>query len=86
MIDRRKTGDVLWLALQYAKQDRKSIINAYHGDTTEEAVRDALADIAAFERLQLRLFGTTKSELEAKLERMKLVSILELRKRIEEYV
>lgn len=74
----RKIGEVLWLALQCAKQDRKSLIDAYRGDKAEEAVRDAMSDIKAFEKLQLKLFGTTRSELEAAILRMKPVDILRL--------
>ncbi len=74
----RPIGEILWLALQYAKQDRQSLINAYRGDTSEKVVRDAISDIKAFERLQLKLFGTTRSELEAKIGRMKPVDIFEL--------
>ena len=74
----RPIGEILWLALQYAKQDRQSLIDAYRGDTSEEVVRDAISDIKAFERLQLKLFGTTRSELEAKIGRMKPVNVLRL--------
>ena len=74
----RPIGKILWLALQYAKQDRQSLIDAYRGNTSEKAVRDAISDIKAFDRLQLKLFGTTRSELEAKIGRMKPVDILKL--------
>ena len=74
----RKVGEILWLAFQYAKQDRRSLIDAYRGDKSEEAVRDAISDIKAFNRLQLKLFGTTRSELEAKVAEMKPVDILKL--------
>ncbi len=74
----RKVGEILWLAFQYAKQDRRSLIDAYRGDRSEEAVRDAISDIKAFERLQLRFFGTTQSELEAQIAKMKPVDILKL--------
>lgn len=73
-----KIGDVLWLALQCAKQDRKSFVDAYHGDTSSEWVQEAIADIKAFEQLQIKLFGTDKSELQAKIARMKPVNILRL--------
>lgn len=75
---KRKIGDVLWLALQCAKQDRKSLADAYHNDKTQEAVRDALADIKAFEQLQIKLFGTDRSQLQAIIAKMKPVNILKL--------
>jgi hypothetical protein len=78
-MSKRKIGDVLWLALVYAKSDRLSFIVAYSGDTNEEVVRDALSEIKAFEALQIRLFGTSKTELQAKLDRMTPVSILKLK-------
>lgn len=77
-MSKRKIGEVLWLALQYAKQDRKSLADAYHNDESEEAVRDALADIRAFGVLQIRLFGTDKSKLQAAMDKMKPVDILKL--------
>ena len=77
-MSKRKIGDVLWLALQCAKQDRKSLADAYHNDKSEEVVRDCLADIKAFEQLQLKLFGTARSELQARIAEMKPVNILKL--------
>lgn len=74
----RKIGEIIWLALQYAKQDRQSLVDAYRGNTSEEAVRDAIADIKAFEKLQIKFFGTTQSELEAQIAKMKPVDILKL--------
>ena len=74
----RPIGKILWLALEYAKQDRKSLIDAYRGDKSEEVVRSAISDIKAFERLQVKLFGTDQSELEARIARMKPVDILKL--------
>lgn len=52
-MDRRKTRDVLWMVFQCAKQERRSFIDAYQGDTSEKAVREALKDMAALERLQI---------------------------------
>lgn len=75
---KRKIGEVLWLALQCAKRDRRSFVEAYSFDTTEPAVVDALKDIQDFEALQLRLFGTTKSELDAAIDKLKPVSITKL--------
>lgn len=75
---KRKIGSVIWLALECAKSDRQSLVDAYSSDTREEAVRQALADVKAFEALQVRLFGTSKSEFCAMLEKMTPVSILKL--------
>lgn len=77
-MDRRKAGDVLWYALQCAKSDRQGLVDAYGGDLSEPAVRDAKADIKAFERLQKKIFGTTKSQLEVMIDKMKPVPITEL--------
>ena len=71
----RKTGEIIWLALQYAKQYRASLSGAYRDDTREQVVRDCLADIAAFEKLQIKLFGTTRSERQAMMDRMTLKSL-----------
>lgn len=83
MTDRRKVGDVLWIALQYAKSDRQSLIDAYRDDDLEVAVQEAKKDIASFERLQMRFFGTTKSELEIKMDEMIPLSIPEISKRLD---
>lgn len=85
-MNRRKFGDVLWFALECAKSDRISLIDAYDKDESHEAVRNAMADIKAFETLQRRLFGKTKSAMEAALEEGELINILspEGRARIKE--
>lgn len=76
---RRKTDEVLWLALVYAKEDRQYLIDAYNGDGTQQAVKDARADIKAFESLQLRLFGTTETELDSMMANTRPVSLQDLR-------
>jgi hypothetical protein len=76
---KRKIGDVIWLALECAKSDRQALVDAYSGNTQERAVRQALADVKAFEALQVRLFGTSKTALQAMLDRMTPVSILKLK-------
>jgi len=75
---KRTVGNVIWLALVCAKQDRDALIDAYRGDKSEQAVKDALADVRAFEKLQLRLFGTTKTELQAKIKKMTSKSLLKV--------
>lgn len=77
-VSKRKVGDVLWLALQCAKQDRKSLTDAYRNNKSEKVVREALADIKAFEQLQIKLFGTDRSRLQATMAKMKPVDILKL--------
>lgn len=74
-MSKRKVGEVLWLALQCAKTDRIGLIDAYSGDTSETAVRQAKSDVKAFEQLQVRLFGTTRSQLDAMMDAMTPKSI-----------
>lgn len=73
---KRKLAQTLWYALQCAKDDRQGLVDAYSGDTKEDAVRNAMADIKAFESLQLKLFGRTKSRMEEKVEEGELINIL----------
>jgi hypothetical protein len=68
-MSKRKVSEILWLALQYAKSDRLSLINAYDNNKEEDAVIQAKKDIKAFEKLQNRVFGTTKSETEIAVEK-----------------
>lgn len=75
---KRKIGDVIWLALVCAKDDRISLIDAYHGDETQSAVKQAMADIRAFENLQMKLFGTTRTELQRMMDRMTSKSLLKM--------
>lgn len=72
---RRKIGDVLWLALQYAKSDRVALIVAHDGDVEQPAVRNAMRDIKDFKVVQMRLFGTTTSKLDAMIDKMTPTSI-----------
>lgn len=85
-MDRRKTRDVLFYALNCAISDRLAFIYAYGDDRTEPAVRDAHKDIAAFARLKKRLYGDARSSFEARLDELNalpLVSIYEIRKMID---
>jgi hypothetical protein len=79
-MDRRKTSDLIWYALQCAKSDRQALADAYGNDTNEFAVKQAHKDIKAFTRLQMKLFGTSRSKLDAEMDKMKPVSFSELRK------
>jgi hypothetical protein len=75
------THDVIWLALQYAKQDRRGIVEAYGWDKTGDiAVKKAKREIEAFKKMQIKLFGTSKSTLDIDREKMKSVTIRELKK------
>jgi len=65
---KRKTSDILWLAFQYAKQDRITLIQAYDNNPAEQAVIDARRDIKDIEALQMKLFGTTRSILDVAIE------------------
>ena len=65
---KRKTSDILWLAFQYAKQDRITLIQAYDNNAAEQAVIDARQDIKDIEALQMKLFGTTRSRLDVAIE------------------
>ncbi len=78
-MDRRKTGDVLFYALQCAKADRRSFVDAHTHMKPTPAVKDALADIRAFERLQIALFGTTRSELDVLKDDLQPIPIEKLR-------
>lgn len=64
---KRKTGELIWLALRFAISDRIALVDAYSGDLSEPAVLNAKADIKAFEKLLIKLFGTNKSELDSKM-------------------
>lgn len=71
----RKIKDVLWQVIQCAKMERQSFIDAYHNDNFLKEVKEALADIKSFEMLQKRLFGTTQSEMDVMLSKMKEVNL-----------
>lgn len=75
---KRKIGEILWLALVCAKSEREGLIDAYGGDTKEELVRQAVVDVKAFERIQIRFFGTSKTELQTMMEKMTPISIFKL--------
>lgn len=69
-------GQVLWFALQCAKDDRQSLIDAYHGDENETAVKQAMADIKSFEKLQIKFFGSSEDKIEKSLKGLKSKSIM----------
>lgn len=71
---KRKTSDILWLAFQYAKQDRITLIQAYN-NPAEQAVIHARQDIKDIEALQLKLFGTTRSKLDVAIENAERIEL-----------
>ena len=83
-MDRRKTSNILWLAFQYAKQDREALIAAYRGDELEKPVKDALGDIKALKRLQERIFGTTESEIQCRLNGSETILLSDIIAQLEE--
>ena len=78
-----KLGKVLWLALQYAKADRESFVDAYSGNTKEKAVRDALQNIKDFDAAMVMLFGTTRDALQVKTDAMLSMDIYEYMDRMD---
>lgn len=80
-MDRRKTRDVLFFALQCAKDDRRAFADAVEEGSRE--YREALADVIAFETLQKRLFSTKRSQLEESLDGMMRVSIFDIKEFLE---
>jgi len=80
-IDRRKLSDVLWFAIQCAKDDRISFMDAVQGD--EAQVKQAKQDIRAFELLQKKIFGDAKTKFET-LPVSRPIGLAELKKLSEE--
>lgn len=74
-MSRQKVADVLWYALECAKAERQSLVDAYFGDTNEWVVRESNADIKAFEALQMKLFGTIVSRQDATIAAMKVIDL-----------
>lgn len=82
-MDRRKTADVLFYIFQCAKDDRLAFADAVSHDPI--AYKQALADIKAFETLQIKLFGTKDSEMDRQLNNMEAkISIQNLSQMIKE--
>ena len=82
-MDRRKTGDVLYMAIQWALQDRRTLLDCYSGDHP-----DTEKDIKALINLSEKIFGESRSPIIIKMQedlksgRSKSVSIQELKKLI----
>ena len=83
-MDRRKTGDILFYALQCAKSDRQAFMDAFAGIPNAPEIAEARADIKAFERVQRKLFGTTRSKLDAAKEAMQPVTMWDVRQFIKD--
>ena len=77
-MDRRKTADVLFFALQCAKDDRLAFADAV--EKGGSAWKQAMADVKSFETLQKRIFGTSESEFEAAQRKVKDFSVYDLKK------
>ena len=75
-MDRRKVMDVLFYALQCAKSDRLAFADAVDND--REKYKEAIADIKAFEVLQVKIFGTKDSELDAATKQMKSATLKDM--------
>ena len=75
---KRKIGQILWLSLQYAKENRAYLASAWGDDETQDVVKDCMRDIEDFESLQIKLFGNDRKKLLSNIEKMKLVNILDL--------
>jgi hypothetical protein len=76
----RKFAGTLFLALSLAKDNRRDFINAWHDDDTRDAVKQARADIKAFEEIQVQLFGSTETALDAKSIKSRTVTLTQLRR------
>lgn len=78
MTKKQTFNEMLWLIFQYAKSDRQSFIDAYHGDLSNKWVQNALADIKAIEAIQKKLFDTTESSGDVLMKNAKSVDIISL--------
>lgn len=83
MMDRRKTGEVLFYMINCAIQDRESIIDAYSFDKTNEVVREAQKDIKSFLKIREKLFPNVLSKEESIMKNTKEVTLSEIRKVID---
>ncbi len=81
-MDRRRNSDVLFYALQCAKSDRLAFIDAYRDMGECQEVKDANLDIVAFERMQRKLFGTTRSKMDSVFDDGISLSLSEIRKHL----
>ena len=77
--DRRKNSDVLFFALKCAISDRQSLIVAYSNDSKAEAVIEARKDIKSFERMLIKIFGTSSSALEAEMAKAEKITLAEMK-------
>lgn len=73
--------DLLFYALQCAKSDRSAFADAAEGD--KKLYQQAMADIKAFEALQIKIFGTKDSELDVATKKMKSITLNEMLKMFE---
>ena len=81
-MDRRKTGDALFFAIQCAISDREAYVDAV-SNCGGEQLREAKKDVAAFRALSRKIFGTDKSRFDELTEKARTVSIHDLHKLLE---
>lgn len=76
-------GDTMFMAIEWALQDRETFLDAISNCT--QAEKDEVErQIRALHRLKKKLFPGVKTELEAKLEKTRAVSITELQQMVRE--
>lgn len=73
-------GQTLWSALQWAKQDRQSLADAWGGDPAIPEVKEILQDLKDLARVQHRLFGTDESLLQKRIRNLTAKSIFDIMK------
>ena len=83
-MNRRKNADVLFYALQCAKSDRLSLIDAYSHMPKCAEIKNAERDIKAFTRLQKKIFGSTRSEMDRLFDGGESLTFAEIKRRIED--
>lgn len=75
---KKSIANVIWLALVCAKDDRLSLIDAYDGDETVGAVIKAREAIKDFTALQIKLFGTDQTMLQAAMSKTRSRDIIKM--------
>lgn len=83
-MSKRSARQIVWMAFQYAKDDRRDLVDAYGGNENEQAVKNALRDIRDIERLQQELFGTTESALQQSIRTARALTLGEIRELVAE--
>lgn len=76
-------GDTMFMAIEWALQDRESFLDAISNCTQAEK-DEVKRQIRALHRLKKKLFAGERTELEAKLEKTRPVCITELQQMVRE--